>query len=78
MIYSTYKLNKQVDSIHPDILLSQFWTSPLFHVWFFLTCIQVSHTNFSGIPIYKNHPQFAVIHTVIDFSIVNEAEVDFF
>ena len=28
--------------------------------------------------LYKNVPQFAVIHTVKDFSIVNEAKVDVF
>ena len=26
--------------------------------------------------LFRNFPQFAVIHTVKDFSIVNEAEVD--
>ena len=30
----------------------------------------------SGIPISKNFPQFVVIHTVKDFGVVNEAEVD--
>ena len=28
--------------------------------------------------LFKNFPQFAVVHTVKDFSIVNEAEVDVF
>ena len=28
--------------------------------------------------LFKNVPQFVVIHTVKDFSIFNEAEVDFF
>ena len=28
--------------------------------------------------LFKNFPQFAVIHTVEGFSVVNEAEVDFF
>ena len=32
IMYSAHKLNKQGDSL--DILLSQFGTSPLFHVWF--------------------------------------------
>ena len=32
----------------------------------------------SGIPISKNFPQFAVTHTVKGFGIVNEAEVDVF
>ena len=43
------------------------------------------HTDFSGgrsgcliFFIFKNFPQFVVIHTVEGFSIVNEAEVDVF
>ena len=32
MIYYAYKLNKQVTIYSLDILLSQFGTSPLFHV----------------------------------------------
>ena len=28
--------------------------------------------------LFKNFPQFVVIHTVKAFSVVNEAEVDFF
>ena len=34
MMYSAYKLTKQGDNIHLDILLSLFGTSLLFHVWF--------------------------------------------
>ena len=34
MIHSPYKLNKQGDTYSLDILISQFWISPLFHVWF--------------------------------------------
>ena len=30
------------------------------------------------IPIYKDIPQFVVIHTVKDFGIVNKAEIDVF
>ena len=29
-------------------------------------------------PVFKNFPQFVVIHTVKGFSVVNEAEVDVF
>ena len=66
-----------------DILLSQFWTSPLFYVqfYFFLTCIQVSQdaVRWSGISIsFNNFPQFVVIYTVKGFSIVSETEVDVF
>ena len=32
----------------------------------------------SGIPIFKNSPQFVVIHTVKGFGIVNKAEIDVF
>ena len=32
----------------------------------------------SGIPISQNFPQFAVIHTVEGFGIVNKAEIDVF
>ena len=45
----------------------------------FLNCIQVSQE--AGKEVWYSHrfqncPQFVVIHTVKDFSIVNEAEVD--
>ena len=48
-----------------DVLLSQFRTSPLFHVCF-LTCIQVLHeagkvARYSH--LLKNFPQFVVVHT---------------
>ena len=83
MMYSAYKLNKQVTIYSLDILLSQLWTSPLFHAQFccFLTCIQVYQE--AGKLVWhsyllKNFPQFVVIHTVKSFSIVNEAEVDIF
>ena len=47
----------------------------------FLTCIQVSQETGKVIwysHLFKNFPQFVVIHTVKDFCIVNEAEVDVF
>ena len=37
-----------------------------------------SQVRWSGIPISKNFPQFAVIHIVKGFSVVSEAEVDVF
>ena len=43
--------------------------------------MQVSQeqVRWSGIPnFFKNFPQFVVIHTIKDFSIANEAEVDAF
>ena len=47
----------------------------------FLTCIQVSQEADKVVwysHLFKNYPQFVVIHTVKGFSIVNEAEVDVF
>ena len=34
VMYSIYKLNKHGTIYNLDVLLSQFWISPLFHVWF--------------------------------------------
>ena len=66
-----------------DVLLSLFGTSLLFHVQFccFLTCIQISQEAGKVVwcsHLFKNFPQFFVIHTVKGFSVVNEAEVDIF
>ena len=83
MMYSTYKLNKQGDNKSLDVLLSQFGTSPLFHDRFccFFSCIEVSQETGKVVwysHLFQNFPQFVVIHTVKGFTIVNEAEVDFF
>ena len=46
-----------------------------------LTCVQVSQEAGQVVwysHLFKNFPQFAVIHTVKAFSIVNKAEVDVF
>ena len=66
-----------------DVLLSQFRTSPLFHVQFclFLACIQISQEAGKVVwysHLFKNFPQLVVIHTVKGFSVVNEAEDVFF
>ena len=48
---------------------------------YFLTCIQISQEAGKVLwysQLFKKFPQFAVIHTVKDFSIVSEAEVDVF
>ena len=63
-----------------DVVLSQFWTSQLFHVrfCFFLTQIQISQETGKVVwysHLLKNFPQFVVIHTVKDFNIVSEAQV---
>ena len=67
-----------------EVLLSQFGTSPLFHVQFQLLLFDL-HTDFSGgsqvvwySHFLKNFQQFVVIHAVKGFGIVNEAEVDAF
>ena len=47
----------------------------------FLTCIQVSQEAGKVVwysHLFKNFPQFVVIHTVKGFSVVNKAEVDVF
>ena len=47
----------------------------------FLTCTQVSQEAAQVVwysQLFKNFPQFVVIHTVKGFSVVNEAEVDVF
>ena len=47
----------------------------------FLTCIQVSQETDKVVwysHLFKNFPQFVVIHTVKGFSILNNTEVDFF
>ena len=47
----------------------------------FLTCIQISQEADKVVRyfhIFKNFPQFAVIHTVKGFGIVNKVEVDVF
>ena len=49
--------------------------------WCFLNCILASQEAgmvFWYSHLFKNFPQFVVIHTVKGFSVVNEAEVDIF
>ena len=63
-----------------DIFLSQSWTSPLFHVQFYLFLLDL-YLGFSGKVVWyfqplMNFPQCVVIHTVKGFSVVSEAEVD--
>ena len=81
-MYSAYKLNKQGDSVQPwrtSFLIRNQSVVPCSVLTCFLTCIQIfleidqvawySH-------LFQNFPQFVVIHTVKDFGIVNEAEID--
>ena len=67
-----------------DVLLSQFGTSPMFHVQFQLLLLDL-HTDVSGgrsgglvFPTLSEFSQFIVIHTVKGFGIVNKAEIDVF
>ena len=82
-MYSAYKLNNQGED-NLDILLSQFETSPFpmsGSNCCFLTCIQVlqeADKVFWCSHLFKNFPQFVVIHTVKGFSALNEAEIDVF
>ena len=67
-----------------DVLLSQFGNSLLFHVHskcYFLTCIQISQEADQVVwysHLFKNFPQFVVIHTVKGFDIVSKADLDVF
>ena len=68
-----------------DVFLFLFATSLLFHVQFsnccVLTCIQTSQEAGQVVwysHLFKNFPEFVVIHTVKGFSVVNEIEVDVF
>ena len=48
---------------------------------FFLTCIQISQEAGKVVwysHLFKNFPQFVVIHTVKGFSVVNKAEIGVF
>ena len=67
-----------------DILLSKFGTSLLFHVWFyccFLICIQIPQEAGHMVwysHLFKNFPEFVVIHTVKGFGVIHKTEVDAF
>jgi len=78
-----YKLNKQGDNIHSlDVLLLQVvYCSMSGSNCCFLTCIQISQEAGKVVwysHLFKNFPQFVVIHTVKGFGIVNKTEVDIF
>ena len=80
-MYCAQKLNKQSDNVQPrHTTLHQFWTTSLFHVQFccFLIYIQVSQEAGKVVwysPLFKNFPQFVVIHPVKGFSIVSELDI---
>ena len=84
IIYSAYKLNKQMTIYSLDILLS----------WLESVCCSISSSNCCFLTwmqisleagemvwyscLLKNFPQFVVIHTVKAFGLVSRAEVDVF
>ena len=82
MMYSAYKLNKQYTALmysFPNLEPVYFSTSS--SNCCFVTCIQISQEAGQVVwysNLFKNFPQFVVIHTVKGFSIVNKAEVDVF
>ena len=84
MMYSAYKLNKQGNNIvltysFPN--LEPVCCSIPSSNCCFLSCIQISQEAGHVVwysHLFKNVPQFVVIHTVKGFSIVNEAEIDIF
>ena len=90
MMYSAYKLNKQGDNIQSWCTPFPIWNQSVVPCPV-LTFASFLHTYFSGIwetlhtgqvvwysHLFKNFPQFVVIHTVKGFSIVNEADIDVF
>ena len=84
MIHFSWKFKKQGDSMQscpaPLLILNKSITArPLLTLacWPEYRFLR-SQVRWSGMHLFKNFPQFAVIHTIKDFSIVSEAEVDFF
>ena len=76
MMYSAYKLNKQDDSMQPWCILFPIWKSVCCSIsgfnYCFLTCIQVSQEVGMVVwysHLFKNFPQFAVVHIVKGFII---------
>ena len=84
MMYSAYKLNKQVTIYSLDVLLFLFGTSCCSMSssnCCFLTCIQVSQEAGQMVwyaHLFQNFPQFIVIHIVIGFGVVHKAEIHVF
>ena len=84
MMYSAYKLNKQGDNT--GLLYSFLNFEPVLYSMSgsnccFLTCIQISQEAGQVVwccYLFKNFPQFVVIHTVKGFCVVHKAEVDVF
>jgi len=84
MMYSAYKLNKQGDKIQPWCIPSPVWNqscSMSSSNCCFLTYTQIFQEADQVVGyshLFKNFPQFIVIHTVKGFGIVNKTEIDVF
>ena len=84
MMYSAYKLNNQGDNTaltYSFCYLEPVCCSMSSSNCCFLTCIQISQEASQVVwysHLFKNFPQFIVIHTVKGFGIVNKAEKDVF
>ena len=79
MMYSAYKLNNQgkyTALMYAFSYLEPVCCSMSSSNCFFLTCVQISQAAgqvFWYSHLFKNFPQFVVIHTVKGFAIVNKA-----
>ena len=84
MMYSACKLNKQGDNIQtsysPFLIRNQSCSMSSSNCCF-MTCTQISQETGQVVwysHLFKNFPQFVVVHTVKGFGVVNKAEVDVF
>src|SRR5574341_729427 len=84
MMYFAYKLKSKVTIYSLDVL---FCNVEQVHCCMsgsnccFLTCIQISQEAGKVVwysHLFKNFPQYVVIHTISGFGIVNKADVDIF
>ena len=82
LMYSAYKLNKQYTALtYSFSYLKPVYCSTSSSNCCFLTCIQISQEAGQVVwysHLFKNFPEFVVIHTVKSFGVVNKAEVDVF
>ena len=87
MMYSAFKLNKQGDNIQPQHTPFLIWNqsvvpypvltvASLFTHRFLRRQVRWQVVWYSH--LFKNFPEFAVVHTVKGFDIVNKTEVDVF
>ena len=80
MMHSAYRLNKQSGNIQPCTPFPVCCSTSSSNCCFF-TCIQISQEAGQAVwysLLFKNFPQFVVIHTFKGFCVVNKAEADVF